>query len=405
MHLGKNSMIIAINKPKGPSSFKMISQVRGITGIKKVGHAGTLDPLATGVLVVAIGRDSTKQISQIVEKEKEYIAKIKFGVTSSTDDEAGEKTKGSARKVSRQEIEKILPKFIGNIKQIPPQFSAIKIKGNRAYKMARAGQVVKFRERFVEIKDIKILSYKYPYLNIKVTTGPGAYIRSLARDFGQELKVGAYMAGLQRTRVGNYKIEDCLPLNKIEKAMENFNLIKSISVGGIGVMPTDTIYGLVGLALNKYVVQRIYKVRKRNPDKPLIILISAIEDLKLFGIKLNEVQVKVLEKFWPGKISIILPCKASKWQYLHRGTKGLAFRLPKNPSLIRILKTTGPLVAPSANPEGDLPAKTITEARKYFGDEIDFYISGKTNQTPSTLVELKDDGKLVALRQGAVKID
>ncbi|MFA6919307.1 MAG: tRNA pseudouridine(55) synthase TruB [Patescibacteria group bacterium] len=398
-------MIIAINKPKGPSSFQMIGQIRKITGIRKIGHAGTLDPLASGVLVVAIGRESTRQISQIVEKEKEYVAKIKFGLTSSTDDEAGEKKIISARKPRLEEIEKIIPKFLGNIKQVPPQFSAIKIKGNRAYQMARAGQIVKFRERFVEIKNIEILNYKYPYLNIKVTTGPGAYIRSLARDIGQKLKVGAYMAELQRTRVGDYKIEDCLPLSKIKESMKNFNLIKSISAGDIGVMSTDTIYGLMGLALNKKVVQRIYKVRKRSPEKPFIILISSIEDLGLFGIKINAEEKAVLEKFWPGKISIILPCKSSKWQYLHRGTKGLAFRLPKKPSLINILKQTGPLISTSANPEGEVPAKTIAEAKKYFGHEVDFYVSGKSNSEPSTLAQLQSNGELVVLRQGAVKIN
>jgi len=397
-------MIIAINKPKGPSSFKMISEIRKLTGIKKVGHAGTLDPLAEGVLVIAIGRDSTKQISQIVEKEKEYIAKIKLGWESSTDDEAGEKKRISSKKPSFRDIEKIIPNFIGNIAQVPPQFSAIKIKGNRAYKMARAGETVKFKKRFVEIKNIEVLSYKYPYLEIRVTTGPGAYIRALARDIGKKLSVGAYMAGLQRIRVGDYKIDDCIPLNKIEKLMQDFELIKLIKDGGIGVMPTDTIYGLVGQAMNKDIVQRIYKVRKRSPDKPLIILIGSIEDLGLFGIKVTSSQKAVLDKYWPGKISIILPCKSVKWQYLHRGTKSLAFRLPKNESLINILKQTGPLVAPSANPEGAVPAKNITEAKNYLGDEVDFYVSGRSNPEPSTLVQLKSDGELVLLRQGAVKI-
>jgi L-threonylcarbamoyladenylate synthase len=271
--------------------------------------------------------------------------------------------------------------------------------------MARAGQAVKFRERFVEIKEIKILSYKYPYLNIKVATGPGAYIRSLARDIGQELKVGAYMAELQRTRVGDYKIENCNPLDKIKTSMQDFNLTKSILAGDIGVMPTDTIYGLMGLALNKKVVQRIYKVRKRSPEKPFIILISSIEDLGLFGIKISAQEKAVLEKFWPGKISMILSCKSSKWQYLHRGTKGLAFRLPKKPSLINILKQTGPLISTSANPEGEIPAKTIAEAKKYFGHEVDFYVSGRSNSEPSTLAKLQNNGELIVLRQGAVKIN
>lgn len=397
-------MIIPINKTKGPSSFKIISQIRSITGIRKVGHAGTLDPLASGVLVVAIGRESTRQISQIVDKEKEYIAKIKLGWESSTDDEAGEKRRVSDVRPTLTDIARIIPKFIGQISQVPPQFSAIKINGNRAYKMARAGEVVRFKKRFVDIKEIEILDYKYPYLNIKVITGPGAYIRALARDMGRELKVGAYMADLQRVRVGDYKIEDCVALDKIKKYMKEHDLIKYFRDGNIGIMPTDTIYGLLGLAMNKKVVQRIYKVRKRSPDKPVIVLIGSISDLELFNIKVSLLQKSILEKLWPGKVSIILPCKNTKWKYLHRGTNSLAFRLPRTKLLLNILKHTGPLVAPSANPEGFVPAKNVTEAKKYFGSEVDFYVSGKNNPEPSTLVRLDSNGKLTVLRQGAVKI-
>ncbi len=139
------------------------------------------------------------------------------------------------------------------------------------------------------------------------------------------------------------------------------NILKS---GGIGVMPTDTIYGLLGSALDKKTVERIYQVRGRRPDKPLIILIGSLEDLKLFGIKPKDKTLEILKKYWPGQLSVVLPCAGKKFKYLHRGTKTLAFRWPKNKWLQNLLKKTGPLVAPSANPEGRTPAINIIEAKK-----------------------------------------
>ncbi len=182
------------------------------------------------------------------------------------------------------------------------------------------------------------------------------------------------------------------------------NLIQIIKSGGVGILPTDTLYGLVCRAQDKKAVERLYKIRKRNPKKPCIILISKISDLKLFGIKLKDSEKKFLEKYWPGEVSVVLECKEKKFQYLHRGTKTLAFRLPKKESLRKIISKTGPFLAPSANPEGMIPALTITEAKKYFGDEVDFYVNvGKLNKKASTLVKIKD-GEVEVLRQGKVKI-
>ncbi len=169
-------------------------------------------------------------------------------------------------------------------------------------------------------------------------------------------------------------------------------------------MPTDTIYGLVGLALSERTVKRIYKVRKRNPKKPLIILISDLADLKSFGVSADEKIKSVLKEVWPGKVSVILPCSSKKLKYLHRGTNSLAFRLPAKKPLRDLLAKIGPLVAPSANPEGAVPAATIKEAEKYFGKQADFYIdSGKLESEPSTLIEVKN-GRIKVLRQGAAKV-
>lgn len=163
-------------------------------------------------------------------------------------------------------------------------------------------------------------------------------------------------------------------------------------------MPTDTIYGVVGSALSKKAVLRIYKLRRRNPKKPMIILIGAFKDLSRFGIRLDKEIKRKLNGFWPGRVSVILPCRLKKYAYLHRGTRTLAFRLPAKRDLRELLKFTGPLVAPSANIEGKRPARTIGEARKYFGGSVDFYIdAGKLDRAPSSLVKIEKSG-IISLR-------
>jgi len=172
--------------------------------------------------------------------------------------------------------------------------------------------------------------------------------------------------------------------------------------GGVGVLPTDTLYGLVGLALSKDVVARIYALRHRNPKKPMIILIASMADLKKFGVQPSPQIKRLLKQWWPGKVSAILPTR--KFSYLHRGTGTLAFRLPSSEWLRAFLRKTGPLIAPSANLEGKPPAKTIREAVKYFGNRVDFYChAGRLNGNPSTLVNITR-GKIIVLRPGAVKI-
>ena len=187
--------------------------------------------------------------------------------------------------------------------------------------------------------------------------------------------------------------------------MSTHKIISILQRGGVGVLPTDTLYGIVGSALNKKTVQRIYKLRKRNPKKPCIVLISSMFDVKIFSVRLGEKDPNILNKLWPGKVSIILPSKDKAFSYLHRGTKTIAFRLPRSKQLRALLKKTGPLIAPSANWEGERPAQTIKEAKKYFGDQVDFYVSAgrRLRMKPSTLVSLRD-GKINVLREGAVNI-
>lgn len=173
--------------------------------------------------------------------------------------------------------------------------------------------------------------------------------------------------------------------------------IKILKGGGVGVLLTDTLYGLVGQAQNKKAVAKIYKIKGRNEKKPLIILISSIKTLGLFGVKIDKQTQKALENFWPGPVSVILPCCLKKFEYLHRGTCTLAFRMPNKKSLVEIIKKTGPLVAPSANPEGMPPAKNVTEARSYFGSGADFYVrGGKPKNKPSAIFSIKSgDMKII----------
>jgi L-threonylcarbamoyladenylate synthase len=169
-------------------------------------------------------------------------------------------------------------------------------------------------------------------------------------------------------------------------AMEKIPTI--IKSGGVGVLATDTLYGIVGSALDKSAVKKIYKLKKRSPNKPFIILISDVKNLGWFHIEPNNELVSKLSKYWPGPVSIVLPCPNKEFEYLHRGTNSLAFRLPAKKPLRQLLAQTGPLIAPSANPENLPPAQNIKEAKQYFGDKVDFYQKGKVGNQPSKLIKL-----------------
>lgn len=187
------------------------------------------------------------------------------------------------------------------------------------------------------------------------------------------------------------------------------NLIKVLKENGVAVMPTDTLYGIVGKALNEPTVNRIYSIRKRNPNKPCIILIGDIGELEKFSVSLSKIQKEKLKEYWsaeasaladqPEAVSIILDCLEEKFSYLHRGTNTLAFRLPSPQVLQGLLLKVGPLIAPSANPEGLPPAKNIAEAKKYFGDSIDLYVDeGVLTGKASKIIKLRKNGSVTVLR-------
>ncbi len=177
-------------------------------------------------------------------------------------------------------------------------------------------------------------------------------------------------------------------------------LIKSIKHGAVGVLPTDTIYGLVGSARLPETVERIYDIRQRDRNKPLIMLISSLEDLKYFHIPLDKNTKNILHRVWPGKVSVILPCPSKKFRYLHGGMNTLAFRFPDCKELVELVKRAGPIVVPSANPSGLPPARNIFEAKKYFGDKVDFYVDeGTLESKPSTLIAV-ENGIIEIKREG-----
>lgn len=169
--------------------------------------------------------------------------------------------------------------------------------------------------------------------------------------------------------------------------------------GMIGILPTDTLYGIVASALNEESVRRVYTLKERTPTKPCIILIPSLEDVAAFGVVLSKKRREVLAQYWPGPVSISMPCGPGIPEYLHRGTGTLAFRVPNDERLVSFLRCSGPLIAPSANPEGLKPAETIDEAKKYFGTRVDFYIDdGVRAGMPSKLIALDEHDSVTILR-------
>lgn len=219
--------ILSIDKPAGWTSFDVVAKIRGrirreyaAAGVKptkrqlRVGHTGTLDPFATGLLIILLG-DATKRSDEFLKLDKEYEATVRLGQTSSTGDPEGELSDVSTRVPSLHEVEGALATFVGDIQQTPPVYSAIKIDGQRAYKLARKGQAVEMPTRSVTIHSIELLDYTYPELRIRVHVSSGTYIRTLAEDIGQALGVGAYCSQLRRTKVGDVSIESAVTLDEL----------------------------------------------------------------------------------------------------------------------------------------------------------------------------------------------
>lgn len=223
MHSG----ILNVNKKKGISSARCVSLVRKALNQKKVGHTGTLDLEASGVLPIVVGK-ATRVSDYMMGKDKTYETLIEFGKKTDTLDAAGEVVAKSDKKISRSDLEEVLKNYEGEITQIPPMYSALKVNGKKLYDLAREGIEIERKKRRVTIYDIELLDFDFPYAKLKVICSKGTYIRTLVDDVGEELKTFAYVKDLCRVRVGDFRIEDSIDSDEILE-MDKENLILSLN--------------------------------------------------------------------------------------------------------------------------------------------------------------------------------
>lgn len=207
--------VLLINKPLEWTSFDVVNKLRNKLKIKKIGHAGTLDPLATGLLIICVGK-MTKKIEEFMGQEKEYTGTFVLGQTTPSHDLETEVTeKKNISHLTPEKIQTATKLFKGRINQLPPMHSAIKIGGKRAYKFARKGKTIELAPREVEVKEFDITDIRLPEVYFRIVCSKGTYIRSIARDMGESLGVGAYLSQLCRTRIGNYKLDDALTIDQV----------------------------------------------------------------------------------------------------------------------------------------------------------------------------------------------
>lgn len=221
---------LALDKPVGLTSTQAVSRLKRIYNAQKAGHAGTLDPLASGILPVAFG-EATKTVPFVQDGEKAYRFTVRWGVETDTDDSDGRVTRESAARPERAEIEALLPQFIGEILQTPPQFSAIKIAGERAYDLAREGERVELKPRAVKIRSLTLIDASRDEATLTMECGKGAYVRALARDLGQALGCFGHVTALRRTRVGPFLEEDAFTLDEIENQNMAAEALLSVEAG------------------------------------------------------------------------------------------------------------------------------------------------------------------------------
>lgn len=211
------SGLLLIDKPSGPTSHDIVNAIRKGAGIRRIGHAGTLDPLATGLLIVLVG-PAARLSEYVTQKDKRYLARVRFGQATNTYDAAGRVGAESRLLPNQDVVERALPKFRGTYMQMPPVFSAIKRGGQKAYELARQGEPVEMEPREVTVHSLELTKWEPPFATLDIQCSAGTYIRSLAHDLGQALKCGAHVAALRRTASGQFRIEDAVTLADLQKA-------------------------------------------------------------------------------------------------------------------------------------------------------------------------------------------
>lgn len=216
--------ILLINKPRGKTAFSLVAILRKRLGIKTIGHAGTLDPFATGVMVMLIGRPYTRLSDRFLNQDKEYLAEVKLGASTDSYDCDGVIQNSSDKVPTREEIEAVVSTFQGEIDQVPPMFSAKKIDGKKLYELARQGKTVERAAVRVKV-DIQIISYNYPYLTIRVACSKGTYVRSLAHEIGEKLGSWGHLSALERLRSGPFRLDECITLETLDSP--DFDLAQS----------------------------------------------------------------------------------------------------------------------------------------------------------------------------------
>lgn len=284
----KDYGLLLVDKPIGPTSHKVVSIVRSGTQIRKVGHAGTLDPRASGLLVLCLG-PATRLSEFLSTSDKQYQAQIRFGQATETYDAEGEYTIEAGLVPPRQAIETAMEGFRGEIEQVPPPYSAIKVQGRKAYEIAREGKKVDLEPRRVTIHQFEILAYDPPEITVMVECSAGTYIRSLANDLGLALETGAHLTGLRRLRAGPFKISEAVALAVLEGAMADGSW-RSYMRPAVEALPDLPIVELLPEQVTR--VQNGLRIdrdsetgdlaRAIDPDGELIAILESVEDGQLW---------------------------------------------------------------------------------------------------------------------------
>lgn len=248
--------LVCVDKPEGRTSFDVVREVRRISGYRRVGHGGTLDPFATGLLVVGLG-PATRLMRYLTEGPKEYVAEIEFGRETDSEDCTGAVIRESDRLPEAGELPDALAGFTGELEQVPPRLSAIHVDGERSYRRVRRGEEVALAARTVRVDEFELIEYEPPHARVRVACGGGTYIRSLARDLGRELQSAAHLSALRRTRVGDFSLDQAVTLER---------LAEDWATGSPGLAPAELVRGWASLDLDPDQVRAVRNGLQPEPE-------------------------------------------------------------------------------------------------------------------------------------------